>query len=280
MRGRRLLALLLLLGAPTAAGAEDVVWILADIPPLVINNAPPGQEGYGDKELQYLAAHLPQFHHIFLKGTASRLWHEMQHGDGVCTLSVAKLPDRERFALFSQRSFYGTTNQVVVRTADLDKFAPFLDKSGALDLARLATDDHLMGGYSDGTTYGAAIDSFIANPNRKTPLQLFAHLRFPIGLLEKNRIDFIFGYHFELAYYRRTYHLKDQFTALRTNPEQPRQGGYIACSKTPVGMDVIAAIDALLASDGAMLQFIEPLREWYSPADFEAAQNAVKSGGR
>jgi len=262
-----------------AAAAETVTWILAEFPPLVIDKAPPGQEGFGEKQLRFLQTRLPQFHHVILKATTSRLWHEMQTADGVCTLSVAKLPDRERFALFSRRAYYGTTNQMIVRTEDMPKFAPFLDKSGAIDLSLLAEDDRLIGAYSDGTTYGAAIDGFIHNPSRKTPLQPVAHLRFPVALLDKKRVDFIFGYYMEMAYFRRANHLRDAFTALRTIPEQPRLGGYIACGKKPVGEKVIAAVDALLASDETMLEFIEPLREWYSPADFEAARNAVKSTG-
>ena len=80
-----------------------------------------------------------------------------------------------------------------------------------------------------------------------------------------------------MTYYRQLNRLGDDFTALPSLPEQVHQDGYIACSNQPLGHRVIAAIDALLAPDDVMLAYIEPLRDWYSAADFEAAQKAVKS---
>ncbi len=106
------------------------------------------------------------------------------------------------------------------------------------------------------------------------------HLRMPLTLLDKGRVDFVFGYSMELTYYRQLGRLADHFTALPTTPEPARQDGYIACSNQPLGHRVIAAIDALLAPDESMLAYIEPLRDWYSPADFEQAKRAVKSGAR
>jgi len=271
--------LLCLLSAAQAAWGEDVTWVLPEFPPGFIRGPFRAGEGYGDRQLKFLLEHLPQFHHTVFNGSASRLWHEMEHRDGVCTLSVAKLPEREKLAVFSARSFWATVNQVIVRTDRLGEFAPLLDKSGAIDLGRLAADEHLRGAYTDTSSYGPSLDAFIRAPNRKTPLEMTPHLRMPLVLLEKGRIDFVFGYYMEMTYYRQLDRLGDDFTALPTLPEPAHQDGYIACSNQPLGHKVIAAIDALLASDDAMLAYIEPLRDWYSPADFAAAQKAVTSAG-
>jgi len=273
---RHVLPLWLALAAGIAR-AEDVTWILPEFPPGFINDPGMAGEGYGDKQLKFLIGHLPQFHHVILDGTANRVWHEMEHRDGICTLTVAKLPEREKLAVFSARSFWATTNQVIVRTDRLAEFARFRDKSGAIDLARLAADDHLRGAYSDSTSYGPSIDAFIHDPARKTPLEITAHLRMPLTLLDKERIDFAFGYYMEMSYFRRLDHLEDHFTALPTQPEPARQDGHVACSNKTLGREVIAAIDSLLASAEGMKAYIEPLRAWYSPADFDAAEKAAKS---
>jgi uncharacterized protein (TIGR02285 family) len=276
---KRFLAILLFVAGGAKAGEpDDILWILPDFPPLFITERDLQGQGYGDGELRYLIRHLPQFHHVTLNGTAHRLWHEMETRDGVCAISAAKIPEREKFAIFTARAVYGASNKVIVRSDKLHDFAPYLDKSDQIDLVRLAADDHLLGAYSDGTTYGPAIDSFIKDPQRKTPLELTPHLRMPLALLEKGRLDFVFGYFMEMAYFQRTHQVTAAFTALSTTSEPVRQDSYVACSKGPRGRQVIAAIDALLSHDEAMLDFVDNLRGWYSPAEFEIAQKLAQSG--
>lgn len=276
---RRIIAILVAACVAKAAAAADVIWILPEFPPAFISGPALTGQGYGDRQLKFLIDHLPQFHHTTLDSTSARVWREIETRQGVCTLAAARLPERERHGLFSARPFRGATNQVVIRTDRLPDFRPFLDPSGAIDLALLAADGHLRGGYTEGASYGPAIDAFIRDPSRRTPLEMTPHLRMPLTLLDKGRLDFVFGYYMEMTYYRRITGLDDYFTALPTRPEQTRQDGYVVCSDTQLGRKVIAAVDALLASDETMLAFIEPLRDWYSPADFEAAQKAVKSAG-
>ena len=272
--------ILLLLAARAEAASDDVTWMLPEFPPVFITEKALQGQGFGDGELRFLIGHLPQFHHQVVYGTAPRLWHEMEHRDGICTISAAKRPDREKFAIFSARAAYGAINEVIVRTDKLSRFTPLLDKSGHIDLARLAADGQLLGGYSEGVTYGPAIDAFIKDPRRKTPLELTAHMRVPFSLLDRERLDFVFGYYMEMAYYRRTHPSGSEFTALPTAPEAIRQDAYVACSAGPRGRQAIAAIDALLASDEAMLDYVENLRGWYSPAEFETAQKLAKSAGK
>ena len=278
MSGALRFLLLFLLGS-RMAGAADVTWILPEFPPAFIQGPFRAHEGYGDRQLKFLIDHLPQFHHTIITAPASRLWHEMEHRDGVCTLAVAKLPEREKVAIFSARAYWATSNQVIVRTDRLEAFAPLLDKSGAIDLSRLAADASLRGGYSDNTSYGPSIEGFIHDPDRKARLEDMPHLRMPLVLIDKKRFDFGFGYFMEMNFYRQLNRLEDHFTALRTLPEPARQDGHVACSNQSLGRTVIAAIDALLATDEGMQAYIEPLRDWYSPADFEAAQRAAKSAG-
>lgn len=278
MRCRAVVLLVLLMAAPLVR-AEDVTWILPEFPPGFITGPFRTGEGYGDRQLRFLIEHLPQFHHTVLNGSALRVWHEMEHHDGICTLSVAKLPEREKLAAFSARSFWATANRIVVRTDHLGEFAPYLDGSGAVNLALLGESRTLRGGYGDNTSYGPSIDAFIRDPGRKTPLELTQHLRMPLVLLDKGRLDFVFGYDMEVRYYSQLNRLGDDFTALPVVPSLVHQKGYVACSNEETGRRVITAIDALLASDKGMQAFIEPLRDWYSPADFEAAQRDAKSAG-
>lgn len=274
--------LFLLQFAASASAAElnEVTWILPEFPPFFITEPALQGQGYGDGELRYLTGHLTQFHHAVLYATPVRLWHEMEHRDAVCTISAAKLPEREAFALFSARATLGTTNDVIVRSDRLARFQPFLDKNGHIDLNRLAADTTLTGSYSSGSSYGPVIDSFIKNPNRKTPLEQSPHMRLPLSLVDKGRLDFVFGYYMEMAYYRRTHPGSADFTSLPTTPEPQRQDGYVVCSKGPRGREIIAAIDALLAPNEAMLDYVENLRSWYSPSEMEAVRKAVISGDR
>jgi len=279
MRASFLAILLGLTIAATASAADDVLWMVPEFPPAFIPGPFRAGEGYGDRQLDFLTSHLPQFNHTRIAAPGSRLWHEIGRRDGVCTLAAARLPDREKIAAFSARAFHGTANRVIVRTDQLPRFQPYLDSSGALDLTRLAADDKLRGAYTETTSYGPNIDAFVRNNARKAPLQMVSHLRMPLALLDKRRVDFVFGYYMEMNYFRQLDRLGDNFTALPTTPEMAPLGGHVACSNGPLGREVIAAVDALLATDEGMLAYIEPLRDWYSPADFEAARKAVQPAG-
>lgn len=275
-----LFPLLWMLAGSCFADDAEITWMLNEFPPSSIAGPIMQGQGYADRQLQFLIAHLPGFQHVVsMNATASRIWHEIGSREAtICTLGAAKLPDREKVATFSIRGFFGARNEVVVRTDHLEAFAPFRDKAGAIDLGKLAASARLTGGYTENASYGPVIDAFIRTPKRKAPLQMTPHLRMPLLLLETGRIDFVFGYYMELAYYRKIYNLDNNFTVLSTSPEPESQNGFVACSNHATGRKVIEAVDALLASDETMEAFIEPLRDWYSPADFDAAEKAVKAG--
>lgn len=273
----RIIAAFFSLAAGCASAADEILWLAPEFPPLVITGTALQGQGYGDGELRYLTSHLPQFRHRIVYATPPRLWHEIGTRDGACTISVAKTSEREKVAAYSARSVHSTANQVIIRTDALANFEAFLDERGHIDLARLGAEGHLRGGYSDGVSYGPAIDNFISEQKSKRPLEIVAHMRTPLPSLDKGRLDYVFGYYMDLEYYRRTREITASFTVFPTKPESEGQDSYIACSKGPRGREILAAIDALQSSDDAMLDYVEALRGWYSPAEFESARKLTRS---
>lgn len=265
------LACALILLALSASRAEEkytVRWLVAEFPPLNIPAGEAGAPGYGVLQARFLADRLADYQHVVLTTPIARVWHEMEAGDPVCTIAAAKLPEREKFVRYSRRSFHGTLNRVIVRQDEIDRFRPHMTQEGVLLLDSLAGDPTLSGAYAGDTTYGSAIDQFIARPDRRAPLSLTPHQRLPLTLLDRGRVNFLFGHAMELNYRTGREAFEHEFLSLPTDHAPAPIGGYVACSRGPIGTQVMDAIDAVLADDQTMRGYVEPLRPWYAEDEF------------
>lgn len=278
---RILVALLLGLAAPVAsqpvspASPASLTWMKPDFPPAFIQGNLYAGQGYGDGQIDFLIAHLPEFRHETRTATASRFFYALEHEDGVCSVAIAKTPERQNFALFSQRSFWSMPNRLVTTGARLARFKPFIGQDGELDLALLRQNGQLTGVYAPGTSYGSAIDEFIRDPQRQTMLISQPHLRLPLAMLVNQRADFIFGYPMEVNYYKALDKVTTPLALIPVKSDVSHRDAYVSCSKGPIGQSAIEAIDRLLESQDQMRAFLEPLRRWYSEDEFIRALRAA-----
>ncbi len=154
-------------------------------------------------------------------------------------------------------------------------FTASLDSGGQIDLSALSQNDKVIGAYEEaGAGYGAAIDRFIADPLRRTRLEAVANFAQPIRLLSAGRIDFIFGTLIDINYRLRLAGSADPVTALKIRDavvSTPEEWGYVACSNQATGRALIDRIDAILTPQGGHSAYLESLKHWYGPEDFETA---------
>ena len=264
---RRLL-ILLGLALPPAAAAETIEWVLPDVPPIFIKEGPLRDTGFGDRQLRFLIGALPDFEHHIRLVPPGRLWFEMSHEDGICSLGVAKTPERAAFARFSDRSVRGSTAGVVIRSDRLEQFRPLLDGNGEILLGKLAERGDLTGAYADSQFYDEAIDAFIADPAKKTRRSAIANVRLPLRLLASGHADFGFGSILDLNYSPAMLGLRESFTLLRIAGDKSQRRVYVACSDRPAGRAAIARINTLLEKPENFAAYLEPLRDWFGPAEF------------
>ncbi len=266
-----LLPLVILLSAAGHA-AETITWLTPDFPPIFIRGQQFTGQGYGDQQIRLLTGLLPQYQHMIADASLPRLWYQFEHEDGLCTLNALKTPERMRFVAFSVRSIWSSSNRLIIREADFDKFQKMLDSAGAIDLARLRDQGDFLGAYAVAHSYGSVIDSFIRDGGKNTKLTPLVSEQHPFALLDKGRVDFIFGHTAELNYYKELSKTKESFRTIMAKGDFLHNDAYVACSAGPRGRKIIDDINSLLQRDEVMTQFIEPLRRWYTPEDFAAAK--------
>jgi len=252
-----------------AARAERVVWMLPDLPPMVMSGSPLAGQAVGQALFTLLAKRLPDFEWRMETAAPLRVLHEMQHRDGICSFAFAKLPEREGKMLFSRRAMTMPGFGVIVRQEKLAEFQRFLDASGAVDLSLLGHARGLTGGYVAGRPHFGVLQDYIDDPRHKPslvaddPIRLFRQLA-------AHHLDFLFGLRDETNYFAAVIG-SAHFASLPIAGTENFGEAYVGCSTGPVGQKAIQALDAWLADDRHWAEFVAPWERWLSPADYAQA---------
>jgi uncharacterized protein (TIGR02285 family) len=195
--------------------------------------------------------------------------------DGVCFLGASITPERLKLAIFSKRGIFTPIIQLAVRAEEAERFYPYLNAAGEVELDKLKAAPDLEGAYTDTAAYGLQIDAFLHAPDHAVPLNKVVEIHHPFTLLQKGRTDFIFVWPEQLTYFKRSTHNDFATAFFRIAGSEDAQPYYVACSKGPVGQRAIKAIDTLLADARAWHDFAAPLKSWFPPVDFDRADRAT-----
>ncbi len=225
------------------------------------------KETMGSGQLTFLTGHLPGFSHHIVKVSAARAVHELEHGSSVCTPDILVTPERERVLTFAKRRMDLPGFRMMIRKDRLGVLAPALNGKGDVDLVKLGEIPDLTGGYTNSRHFGPAIGEFI-QAHGSTGLNGEVATFQLFNLMAAGRIDFAFVLPMDFYYYA-SEDQRAQTILLPVIGETPTITAAVACSGDTAGRALIHAIDALLADDARWADYIEPLRKWVSPEDFE-----------
>jgi uncharacterized protein (TIGR02285 family) len=254
----------------SAQARETITWMTVDLPPASIFEGELAGRGFADQQLRVLFAALPDYDHQIVKGTIARDWHELETRDGVCFNWVTHNSVSHWNATFSRRPVLNPGYRVAVRTSRLTEFLPYA-VSGDLDLGLLGANEGLSGGYLAARDYLQTISDFIGSTSRQAKLQKTISSSQLVELLQAGRLDFIFASPTEVAFYRQTLRLQDDFTLIKVKGAPIYNEGYIACSSGPIGKAVIAKLDDFLDRPEGWSAYVAPLQPWIDPADYAVA---------
>lgn len=257
-----------------ARARESITWMTVDLPPAVIYDGEMAGNGFADLQLQTLFAALPDYEHHIVKGTIARDWHELETRDGVCFNWVTRNSGHHWHALFSKRPVLNPGYRFVVKTGRLTEFLPFAT-TGDVDLGQLANEEALSGGYIASRDYLPAINGFLESEARKARVQKTMSSSQLVDLLHADRVDFIFASPSEVAFYKESLRLKDDYSLIKVKGSPPYNEAYVACSSGHLGREVLSKIDAFLDRPEGWAAYVAPLKRWLDPADF-----AFASGGK
>jgi len=263
------LAAMLTVGACAAETGNTIHWMISGAPPKMIPYGPLAGKGYGQQQVAWLTAQLPNYEQRLEIVTPARLWYEMRTGKGVCSLDIVDLPEREQWAVFSRHQTSIPAYSVLVLKDRLPEFAPFLDADGRIDLDRLGATDRLFGLHVTGRYYMPRVNDFIDDPARKIRLDSMSASTRIFEMVANRRADFSFATGAEINY----------FTYLSTVPgpggdsppnlamlpikggEEPIHG-HFACSRDPLGRRMVEAVDRLLDEESKWREFLAPEQRW------------------
>ena len=260
-----LFLLTLILSFP--ATADQVTWMAGDTPPLYIARGDGAGKGFSDRQIDFLTKHLHGFTHTILRSNAKRTLFELEHRDGVCSVTLLRDAEREKTMAFSARPIVIPAFRLVALSAKRDAITPFLTPEGEVDLTALASSDSLSGAYVQSRLYPQPIMQFISEVGAKTRLEDLPDTSPMFNLLRMGRVDFVFLNGLEARYYAG----KAKILTLPIKGVPRTMAMYPGCSDGIIGRRVIARIDQLLADDGNWSAFLAPLRDWMQESDFAAS---------
>lgn len=253
--------------AGIARAKESITWMTVDLPPATIYEGEMAGNGFADQQLQTLIAALPDYEHRIVRGTIARDWHELETRDGVCFNWVTRNPGQHWHALFSKRPVLNPGYRLVVKSGRLTEFLPYA-ASGEMDLDQLSRDGALSGAAIAARDYLPVLNDFIDAEMRKAKLQKTVGNAQLVDLLHADRADFIIASPSEVAFYKETMRLKDNYSLIKVKGSQAYNEAYIACSSAHLGREVISKIDAYLETPEGWAAYVSPLKRWLDPADY------------
>ena len=268
---RFVLPCLMVLLMSASVHAEDTVirWMLTGVPPKFMTEGPFRGQGYGEQQIALLSRRLPQFGHKMELVTPARLWHEMQAGPGVCSVDIAELPERGKWAVFSRRSTSVPGYRMLVMKERVPEFAEFRGDDGLVDLGRLGASERFTGLYVAGRYYMPEISAFIDNPSRKMRLEAMSASTKIFEMVAGRRGDFSFATVSEMNYFNALNaaaapgaKLWPPLAMIGIKGAVALVHGHIACSRDPLGLRAMQAIDHLLDDDHVWADYLAPEQHW------------------
>jgi len=259
----------------SALAQEKLTWYHPNFPPANFVEDLMEGLGHNDQAEKFIAKKLPQYQHQYATASYQRIMHSLKYGRG-CSVGIYKSSDREEKLYFSQPYLLTFPNGLIIKEKQRHRFERYLDSNKAISIKKLLSDERLIGGIADGRKYQGAIDLELNNHRNKDNIivrsntDVFAGL---LQMLDKDRIDYLFGFPEELAYHTSLGVLDNKIQFIPINEMPDFLTSYIVCSKSPWGEKVIVQVNKVLSKYRNQPEFLRFYRFWL---DFDSKKRHVK----
>lgn len=274
----RTLGCCLMLAVSSVAAQEGrLLWLINDFPPFTEVSQQTAGQGIADSLMQHVQSHLPQYRHETEVASFARVYALMERGEQVCHPTTLKMPGREHVMLFSRPALFLTSQQVVIRADRQSRFAPYIDSSGQIDVSRLLADAQLVTAVSERRGYSVAITNALkALGDQPHVLKAGVNFTAPFQQLAAGWIDYLFAYPVELGRYRRQPGVVEvAMQTLEIAGDPPYMLGYISCTRSVWGEQVIRDIDEQIRLAGPRPPWVEKIVEYTASEDLETYERAL-----
>jgi uncharacterized protein (TIGR02285 family) len=198
--------------------------------------------------LPLLIARMPQYQHTLLRVNRARALQMLKEPTLTCDAALNRSKEREQWIAFSAPVFRAISNGVAVRRIDRDVLTPFIE-DGEVDLAALLASGHEKLGIIAERNYGEYLDALL---KQAPAASLTLHygddaLGSLLQMQRLGRLRMLLGYRPEIRYQARQQGIaEDELQFLPIRGTGKYLSGYIGCSDTAQGRQVIREIDQLL----------------------------------
>ncbi|NUT76511.1 TIGR02285 family protein [Pseudomonas sp. C1C7] len=237
-----------LMSSAMAQPKPTLIWLKRDLPPLFIFEGPKKGQGIIDQLLTQLIADLPQYRHSVLRVNRARGLQMLHEPSLTCDAALNWSKERETWIVFSIPVFRAMSNGLAVRRVDRDLLLPFI-KDGEVDLAALLATGSLTLGIVAERNYGEYLDTLLKQAPPQTLTLHYGNeaLGSLLQMQRLGRLQLLLGYRPEIRYQAQQRGIAEddlQFYPIRGTGKY--LSGYIGCTDTPQGRQVISEINQLL----------------------------------
>lgn len=268
---RAALALVLLAGGGGSQAAprqELILWYFAATPPLYINSGPLKGQGYLDRMLEEMVIPaLPRYAHRRVESALSRALNDIQRQPNICIVGLYKTLQRAALMHFGESFATVLPISVAVRRDDEARLKPHLDARGRVVLRRLLGARQLTLGLAADRSYGSELDALLAEFRGVGRIEWLSASEAAARLMQRLErrygIDVALAYPYELRYLHETGVLDAARLALLPIAEAPATlSGYYACSRSPLGREVVDQLDRLMSDPAQRRRFQDYYERW------------------
>jgi len=237
--------LAVLLSSPVAA--HQLTWLVADAPPLYIDQGFYAGQGYWQQGLEQLNDELSQYEIKKYQATLSRQYALLQEEDEFCAAGFFKTAERQQFLLYSLPLLHAENAVVAMRKNLAQKLG-----EGAVSLTEMLQKNYLFG-VSSGRSYGTIVDTLFRQNRTDKNVFEYEGESLSLGFLEmlsRGRIDALVLPPTDYFYNVKLLAIEEQVVARPIaelmDQDIDEHTTYIVCSKSRWGEEAIASINSIV----------------------------------
>ena len=237
-----------------ASSPQTIEWYMIDLPPIQNQTGVERGQGYTDWIRWRLVAGLDGYRHVLRLSNVHRMLHDLEIKPNICNTAFLRTEARERFMVYADPLHAQFPNGIAVQRMRLESdYAAYLDGNGAFEINALAQAGAGVIAVQSGRSYGAEIDAAIAHARKDDRVFTITTNHRPMdakfGLLRAGRVDVLPLYPYEFSYHLRGSTFADTIAFLPVEGNAVYTLNHLACSRSALGDEVIAASNPLIAEE-------------------------------
>lgn len=248
-----LISIFLLLLPATSLAQQQITWYQMNLLPVYIHEGAYQDQGLQDLVDKYIkdALEAEGYTVEFKIANMSRIMQDLREKKHVGCGGLLKTPELEKFIEFSIPHSITLTVGVIIKKNSYDKFAPFINEHGCIELEDVLTQSTLRLGLASERPYTGIIDKILRAQKENTNISYRSGQDISKGLflmLMHGRFDYTILFPWEARYIQETLEEETEFMSIPVQGMPPYVPAYAGVPKNEWGQAIIAILNPLFES--------------------------------